>query len=70
MNGDADKHAALPPAELFAPVNLDVQLTVAQFAAWQQVTERNVRRRLATMAGVMRTRMGWMIGRRWRANER
>jgi hypothetical protein len=55
MSGDSPKNcAAQAPAALFAPENLEVQLTVAQFAAWQQVTERSVRRRLATMPGVIR----------------
>ena len=37
-----------------AAMNLDALLTVEQFAAWQQVPERNVRRRLASMPGVIR----------------
>ena len=36
------------------PMDLDALLTVAQFAAWQQVPERSVRRRLASMPGVIR----------------
>ena len=53
MTSDASQAQALPAA-VFAPVNLDAQLTVEQFAAWQQVSERNVRRRLASMPGVIR----------------
>lgn len=37
-----------------APMDLDALLTVAQFAAWQQTPERSVRRRLASMPGVIR----------------
>jgi hypothetical protein len=34
-------------------MDLDALLTVAQFAAWQQVPERTVRKRLASMPGVI-----------------
>jgi len=35
-------------------VHLDALLTVEQFAAWQQAPEATVRKRLASMPGVIR----------------
>jgi hypothetical protein len=36
------------------PINLDDLLTPEQFAGWQQVPVETVRKRLATMPGVIR----------------
>lgn len=37
-----------------APIDLDALLTVEQFAAWRQEPVRTVRKRLASMPGVVR----------------
>ena len=36
------------------PIHLDALLTVEEFAAWQQTPVATVRKRLATMPGVIR----------------
>jgi hypothetical protein len=46
--------------EACSPMDLDALMTVEQFAAWQQVNEREVRKRLHSLPGVVRESRKWV----------